>query len=93
VVIPGLFDTGVNYKGMVTGNKCRGSGYFEVLIEAKVVTTGCLSGMLKGKTYPKALLCLKTVSEAMQRLMLRKRLLLLIVVDGIIKCIIVCHTM
>ena len=26
VIIPGPFHTGMNYKGMVTGNTCRGSG-------------------------------------------------------------------
>ena len=59
--------TGMNYMGMVTGNKWRGSGFSEILIEAELVTTGCLSGVLKGKAYVKALFCLKTVSEAMQR--------------------------
>ena len=54
---------------MVTGNKCRGSGYSEVLIEAELVTTGCLSGVLKGKAYASALFCLKTFSEAMQKLL------------------------
>lgn len=69
VVLPGPFHTGINYMGMVTGNKCRGSGYSEILIEAELVTTGCLASVLKGKAYAKALFCLKTVSEAMQRLL------------------------
>ena len=55
--------------GMVTGNKCRGSGYSEILIEAELVTTGCLASVLKGKAYAKALFCLKTVSEAMEQLL------------------------
>ena len=63
VVIPGLFHTGMNYLGMVTGNKCKGSGYSEILLEAELVTTGCLSTVLKGKAYAKALFCLKTVSH------------------------------
>lgn len=41
-------------------------------MEAEFVTTGCLSGVLKGKTYPKALLCLKTVIEAIQRLLFER---------------------
>jgi len=69
VIIPGPFHTGMNYMGMVTGNKCRGSGYSEILIEAGLVATCCLSGVLKGKAYAKALFYLKTVSEAMQRLL------------------------
>lgn len=35
VVIPGPFHIGMNYMGIVTGNKCLGSGYSEVLIEAR----------------------------------------------------------
>ena len=72
IIIPGPFHTGMNYMGMVTGNKCRGSGYSEILIEAELVTTGCLSSVLKGKAYAKALFCLKTVSEAMQRLLFER---------------------
>ena len=41
VVIAGSFHTRMNFIGMVTGNKCRGSGYSEILIEAELVTTGC----------------------------------------------------
>ena len=62
----------MKYMGMVTGNKCRGSGYSEILIEAELVITGCLNGVLKGKAYAKALFCLKTVSEAMQRLLFER---------------------
>ena len=72
IVIPGPFHTGMNYMGMVTGNKCKGSGYSEILIEAELVTTGCLSSVLKGKAYTKVLFCLKTVSEAMQRLLFER---------------------
>ena len=43
VVLPGPFHTGMNYMGMVTGNKCRGSGYSEILLKADLVTTGCLA--------------------------------------------------
>lgn len=70
VVTVGPFHTGMNYMGMVTGHKCRGSGYSEILTEAQLVTSGCLSSVLKGKAYAKALFCLKTVSEAMERLLM-----------------------
>ncbi|KAK3700755.1 hypothetical protein QZH41_010937 [Actinostola sp. cb2023] len=72
VVLPGPFHTGMNYMGMVTGNKCRGSGYSEILIEAGLVTSGCLTSVLKGKAYAKALFCLKTVSEAMERFLFER---------------------
>ena len=70
LVIPGPFHTGMNYIGMVTANKCRGSGYSDILIEAGLVTNGCLTSVLKGKAYAKALFCLRTVTEAMERLLL-----------------------
>lgn len=73
VVTPGPFHTGMNYMGMVTAHKCKGSGYAEILIEAELVfTSGCLEGVLKGKAHAKALFCLKTVSEAMERLLLQR---------------------
>ena len=58
VVTPGPFHTGMNYIGMLTGHKCRGSGYSEILIEADLVTSGCLENVLRGKAYAKALFCL-----------------------------------
>ena len=50
VVIPGPFHTGMNYLGMVTGNKCKGSGYSEILLEAELVTTGCLNSVLNSNS-------------------------------------------
>ena len=72
VVNPGPFHTGMNCMGMLTGHKCKGSGYAEILIEAELVTSGCLEGVLKGKAYAKALFCLKIVREAMERLLLQR---------------------
>lgn len=58
------FHTGMNYiLGMLTGHKCRGSGYAEVILEAQLVLSGSLKTVtLSGKGYAKALFCLKTVS-------------------------------
>ncbi len=70
VVIPGPFHTSMNYIGMITNHKCRGAGYAEVLLEAKLVPSGCLKSVLSGKAYAKALFCLKTVCEALERLLL-----------------------
>ena len=67
VVTPGPFNT-----GMVTEHKCLGSGYSEILIEAQLVTSGCLGSVLKGKAYAKALFCLKTVTEVMERLLMER---------------------
>jgi hypothetical protein len=72
VITPGPFHTIMNYMGMLTGHKCSGSGYSEILLEAGLVTSGSLASVLKGKAYAKAMFCLKTVSEAMERLMIEK---------------------
>ena len=62
----------MNYIGMLTGHKMRGSGYAEILFEAQLVTTGSLKGVLSGKAYAKDLFCLKTVCEAMERLLMER---------------------
>ena len=70
VVTLGPFHTVMNYIGMLTSHKCMGSGYSEILLASGLVTSGCLKSVLKGKAYAKALFCLKTVSEAMERLLI-----------------------
>ena len=42
LILLGQFHTVMNYIGMITNHKCRGSGYAEILLEAQLVTTGCL---------------------------------------------------
>ena len=58
----------MNFIGMLTKKKARGSGYAESLIEAKLVTSGTLVSVLSGKAYSKALFSLKAVVEALERL-------------------------
>ena len=41
----------------------------EILIEAGLVTSGCLENVLWGKAYVKSLFCLKTVIDAIERLL------------------------
>ena len=72
VIISGQFHTVMNYMGMLTGHKLRGSGYAEIILEAGLVTSGCLKSVLRGKAYAKALFCLITVCEAMERLLMEK---------------------
>ena len=69
VILIGPFHTSMNYIGMITNHKCRGSGYEEIILEAQLATTGCLKSVLSGKAYAKALFCLKTVCEALERLL------------------------
>lgn len=72
LVLPGQFHTVMNYLGRITNHKCRGSGYAEILLKAQLVTSGCLKSVLSGKAYSKALFCLKTVCEALERLLLER---------------------
>lgn len=51
IIIPGPFPTGMNYIDMVTAHKCHGSGYAEILLEAQLVTSGCLNSVHSGKAY------------------------------------------
>ena len=72
VIMIGPFHTSMNFIGMLTGHKMKGSGYTEILFEAQLVTSGSLKGVLSGKAYAKSLFCLKTVCEAMERLLMEQ---------------------
>ena len=58
----------MNYLNMI-GHKMAGSGYAEILSEANLATSGCINGVLSGKSYSKSLWCLKVVSECFERLL------------------------
>ena len=66
VITIGAFHTSMNYIDMLTGHNMKGSEYADILLEAQLVQSGSLKGVLSGKAYAKAFLCLKTVSEAME---------------------------
>lgn len=72
VITIGAFHTAMNYLGMVTAHKCKGSGYAEIIVEAGLVTSGCLKSVLCGKAYDKAIFCLSTYCEAMERLLMER---------------------
>ena len=69
IIFPGPFHTKMNFIGMLTKKKARGSGYAKILIEAKLVTSGTLVSFLSGKAYSKVLFNLKAVVEALERLL------------------------
>ena len=70
VVILGLFHTEMNFIGMLTNHKMRGSGYAEIIEEAWLDTKGCIKNVLNGKAFAKALLSLKAVNKALEHLLL-----------------------
>ena len=61
----------MNYLNMIV-HKMSGSGYGEIITEAGLVTSGCFKGVMSGKHYSKSLYCLKVVSEAMERLLIKR---------------------
>ena len=74
IITPGPFHTGIDYIGMITAHKFNCSWYSKILIEAQLVSNGCLYIVLEGKAYSNALFCLKTRCEAMERLLYRSYL-------------------
>ena len=66
IIFPGPFHTKMNFIGMLTKKKVRESGYAEILIEVKLVTSGTLVRVLSGKASLKALFNLKAGVEALE---------------------------
>ena len=54
IILVGTFHMIMNYLNMI-GHKMEGSGYSEILIEAALVTSGCLKSILNGKNFTKSL--------------------------------------
>ena len=44
----------------------------DILIEANLITSGCLKGVLSGKHYSRTILCHKTLAEALERLLFQQ---------------------
>ena len=65
VVILGPFNTEINFIGTLTNHKMQGSGYVEI-----IVTKSCIKNVLNGKAFTKALVSLKAVNGALERLLL-----------------------
>ena len=51
------------------GKKMSGSGFSDILLEAGLIGTGSLKGVLSGKHYDRALHCHKVVLESLERLL------------------------
>ena len=49
-----------------------GSGFSDVLLEAGMITTGSMTGVMNGKNYSRALNCQKTLTEAIFRLLFNR---------------------
>ena len=55
----------MNFIGMLTKKKGRGSGYAKIEIEVELVTSGTVVSVLSRKEYSKAFFNLKVVVEAL----------------------------
>ena len=73
IVLIGTFHLICAYLKMV-GKKMDGSGLSDIMIEAGLMTSGSLSGVLSGKNYDRAMHCHKIVVESLERLLLEKYL-------------------
>ena len=68
IVLIGSFHTITNAL-KIAGHKMAGSGYAEILVEANLVTSGCLQWVLSDENYAKSLWYLKAVDEGLECLL------------------------
>ncbi len=71
IILIGTFHLACAYM-RVMGLKMEGSGLSDVLLEAGLITSGSLHGVLSGKHYERALHCHKTMMECLERLLLEQ---------------------
>jgi len=56
------------------GKKMNGTGFSDVLLEANLMTSGSLKGVINGTNYSRAIHCHKVMLEAFERLLMHKYL-------------------
>lgn len=70
IVLIGTFHLTCAYLKMV-GKKMAGSGLADVFLEAGLIGTGSIQGVLTGRHYEKAMHCHKVVLESLERLLIQ----------------------
>ena len=73
IILIGTFHLVCAYLKMI-GKKMNGSGLADILLEAGLISSGSLNGVLSGKQYDRALHCHKTMLECLERLILKSYL-------------------
>ena len=68
IILPGVFHLMMGYCKMIM-KKMAGSGIIEILLEANMITSGSVKGVISGKNYYRAMNCHLTLAEAMRRLL------------------------
>jgi len=71
IVLIGTFHLICAYLKMV-GKKMEGSGLSDILLEAGLIASGSLQGVLSGKHYDRAMHCHKILLECLERLLLEQ---------------------
>ena len=73
IILIGAFHTIMNYMKM-TMRKVAGSGFGDMCIEAQLVTSGGLAGVINvsGRNYNKALFSIKCISEELERRLFKR---------------------
>ena len=71
IILIGTFHLTCAYLKMV-GKKIDGSGIADIFLEANLVGSGSLSGVLNGKNYSRSMHCHKVLVESLERLLLSK---------------------
>ena len=69
IVMIGSFHVICAYLKML-GKKVNGTGLEDIFVEAGLITTGSLQGVISGKNYSRAMACHKTMLEALERVLL-----------------------
>ena len=71
IVLVGTFHLVSAYSKMI-GKKMNGSGLPEILLEAGLMSSGSMDGVMSGKNYDRSMYCHKTVVDAIERCMLER---------------------
>lgn len=74
IILIGTFHLACAYMKMI-GKKMNGSGLSDVLLEAGLISSGSLQGVLSGKHYDRAMHCHKIMVECLERLLLSQYLM------------------
>ena len=71
IVLIGSFHATMAYLKMI-GKKMSGSGLDDILIEADLITSGSLKGVMSGKHFERSMHCHKVMFECLERLLLEQ---------------------
>ena len=69
IVLIGSFHATMAYLKMI-GKKINGSGLEDILIEAELISSGSLKGVMSGKHFDRSMHCHKVMLEYLERLFL-----------------------